>query len=1837
MSLIALHYELKEEIGRGAFGRIFRVEDIATKKIFAIKIFDKIPLEDIREKMNPKIMRQITKFSHPNLIKIFDYGIYQNNLYLISEYYTSRKLHRFRLTKKNKKDFFQIITQVCYALDHLHSHNIIHKDLKLDNVLYQKHEEGIHVKVCDYGFNKIISQTEAYPESEVISLPYIAPELLQGSYFSKKSDFYALGVMMYYLTVGTFPFSREEIKLMSEKKIPNIIPQFPSKINPAVDKKLEDLIFHLIEFNPDLRINKTTEIIKYINEMQKEVFPLSMEPPLVEQIKTKQLYFHDSDIDSLRGQINEIKNKTGQIVFVTGEKGVGKTSLLQYIKWFLLSENYHVFYYNCNDNHRDPFFMLCKEIFISQGEKGKHIFQQGASQKLCEFMFKSEEQSLKIVENEMDLRNDFDITRDYIYCFASTKPIVYFITNIEKADESTIHFLNFLARDVQQHPLVLVISTFNPFIADQVNMAKRIHIAPLNRNECYSFLKEIFGSDCPITFMEKIFAITNGNQRFILYFITHLIQEKVIIDKKNEWYFDANIFQVDLPLNIRNAIDEKIKLIPQDIKKLLVKLSLLKVPLSIEIIRFMLDLKDSKELFFFIENVEKLDVLVKNEDYIEDGYYKFVYPALKAKLAENTSQSQKISISKRVIEYFSDKEVTKPPIIRGIIWHCEQVKDSSSLIDYYLKLIHSYLRQKSLIESWNACYEGFLQLKELQNDIETKLVQTYLKRMLELAIILKKCDIKGVFCEKYSDVLKTDGELLLLHARFLVICRKFKLAEEELAFLKESSFKINKNDILLAELELYNYSLQAARSKKVYKELKKAKLNNIQTINFNLFAGDYYYSQGKYEKAVSVLLKASQIAQLESKFARLGRIYKVLGDSYNIMNEVEQAIKYYEKGTAISMREGDILNVANILSHWGYLNIKQGRLHMGLDRSNEALDFFKQINFASGMAEVHLNLAQIRFKLGNFRSAEKHFDTALEIAQELNYTQMMNKINSRASFLKLRIYTPKKFLDFLKTQYTEFFINHKIGIINSYLKNYCFWLVITGNDEELKEVYQRIEEQKVDTSLEKEFIHQLKGWIERSQGNFSEAIRHFEKALAYAKRNQNDYAQMLAYFNIADTYYKENNTKQAEINCDQARALADDNSFSRWINYARVLEAKFLLKKANANLRPIIRKLLKAETEAKHMKDWYLRCESLLLISLIYRILHLKRLEYKFRTRFNRKLNVILRGLSDKDQERLKKSFNVDALSSQSAIRKIIEPRINVSPTKLQHYFFDLLNLSSVNQIRFYLKKYIKEVIGIDKFGIVLYENKESARDFWVSSKFKENELSSKHQKYFDILRTELIPQYYTINNQHFCLVPLTLKNELEGFVILSDWGEYPFTKSEKLIIKLSGFYLTIILKKVGEYEEVYQQREQLSNLITISRDILQIMDIEFLMNQITLNAIKLSGAKRGFFISLDENKNFVFNVALLETGEKIDKNNLKISKTVLKDVYETKVAVSTIDAFGEPRFTNSESIHRHNLHSIFCAPLNVHNEVFGFIYLDNMGAQNKTIRFNSKLLEIFILMAETAIKNSLDYEKLSIANQELLKLDQERAQFMNMSSHEFNTPIQTLRGYLEILKDKDTPEKVRNNTIKIMEKNIDRLLFAINNIMQMNALDSKGGITFDQESLSIKDILKIVYEETLVFAEKRKQKLTLSIADGLKSVSAESITLINAIKNLVLNAIKFTEDYGEITIGARKSRYRKEEINNKESVVIFVKDNGIGIPSYELDNIFKEFYEVADIKAHHSGLTEFKSSGLGLGLPITKTIIELYGGKMWVKSVKGEGSTFFIALPFAQRQRSRKGDRSNG
>jgi signal transduction histidine kinase len=142
---------------------------------------------------------------------------------------------------------------------------------------------------------------------------------------------------------------------------------------------------------------------------------------------------------------------------------------------------------------------------------------------------------------------------------------------------------------------------------------------------------------------------------------------------------------------------------------------------------------------------------------------------------------------------------------------------------------------------------------------------------------------------------------------------------------------------------------------------------------------------------------------------------------------------------------------------------------------------------------------------------------------------------------------------------------------------------------------------------------------------------------------------------------------------------------------------------------------------------------------------------------------------------------------------------------------------------------------------------------------------------------------------------------------------------------------------------------------------------------------------------------------------------------------------------------------------------------------------------------------------------------------------------------------------------------------------------------------------------------------ERQQTVTTVGLAD-LQHIMVDSTRIHQALRNVLINAIKFTPDAGSIEVRARP-------IENGQAVEIAIADSGIGIDAKHHELIFEKFYRVSDLNLHSTGSTKFKGAGPGLGLPIARGIIEAHGGRIWVES-KGYDeeampvSTFYIVLP---------------
>lgn len=241
-------------------------------------------------------------------------------------------------------------------------------------------------------------------------------------------------------------------------------------------------------------------------------------------------------------------------------------------------------------------------------------------------------------------------------------------------------------------------------------------------------------------------------------------------------------------------------------------------------------------------------------------------------------------------------------------------------------------------------------------------------------------------------------------------------------------------------------------------------------------------------------------------------------------------------------------------------------------------------------------------------------------------------------------------------------------------------------------------------------------------------------------------------------------------------------------------------------------------------------------------------------------------------------------------------------------------------------------------------------------------------------------------------------------------------------------------------------------------------------------------------------------------------------------------------------------------------------------------------------------------------------------QVDKLKTEFITIVSHELRTPLTSILGFVEMIERKfrDTlVPKIDNldtKTTKVLNKinrdfdiirsEGDRITSLINDILDISKLES-GTVKWNFEEISIEDVINDAYRALSSLFEKRGILFRQSIEPDLPKIFADKERLIQVMINLLSNSLKFTEK-GYIACNA--SRLNSE-------ILVSVEDTGIGIPSSDIDKIFEKFRQVGDIMRD-------KPKGTGLGLPISKQIIEAHGGRIWVESEVGKGSIFYFTIP---------------
>jgi PAS domain S-box-containing protein len=230
-------------------------------------------------------------------------------------------------------------------------------------------------------------------------------------------------------------------------------------------------------------------------------------------------------------------------------------------------------------------------------------------------------------------------------------------------------------------------------------------------------------------------------------------------------------------------------------------------------------------------------------------------------------------------------------------------------------------------------------------------------------------------------------------------------------------------------------------------------------------------------------------------------------------------------------------------------------------------------------------------------------------------------------------------------------------------------------------------------------------------------------------------------------------------------------------------------------------------------------------------------------------------------------------------------------------------------------------------------------------------------------------------------------------------------------------------------------------------------------------------------------------------------------------------------------------------------------------------------------------------------------------QLEEMKVDFVSMAAHELRTPLTAIRGYASLLQMhysshlEDTAKELLTRLI-VSTTNLANL---IDNLLSVSRIE-RNSMIVDTKPIDLPIILSDIFESFRPQAQTRHQTFTLSMSDQLPKVMADPFRIGQVFINLISNAINYTPENGTISIN----------VQNKDThLEIAIQDSGEGIPPEAIPRLFTKFFRV-------SGSLEQGSKGTGLGLYITKSIIEMHHGKIWAESTLNKGSLFTFTLPIA-------------
>lgn len=455
--------------------------------------------------------------------------------------------------------------------------------------------------------------------------------------------------------------------------------------------------------------------------------------------------------------------------------------------------------------------------------------------------------------------------------------------------------------------------------------------------------------------------------------------------------------------------------------------------------------------------------------------------------------------------------------------------------------------------------------------------------------------------------------------------------------------------------------------------------------------------------------------------------------------------------------------------------------------------------------------------------------------------------------------------------------------------------------------------------------------------------------------------------------------------------------------------------------------------------------------------------------------------------------------------------------------------------------------------------------------------------------------------------IPLQVKDHVIGVVeVINRRDGLPFVRDDQSLLTAFAGQAAVAIENARLYtltdQELAARVEELSVMQRIDRELNASLEMDRAM-RITLDwALRQSSAEAGLIGMIEDEKLRVMSQQGLDDKiAGLPDQTMVIELPAMLKVLETglpqRVSVGTSKDKLFPA-----------AHTQMVIPIRRETTVIGLLHLESISDSQVDMTFLTRLTD----HAAIAISNAQLYGEVQRAN--LAKSD-----FVSFVAHELKNPMTSIKGYTELLAGGAVGQinDMQTNFLQTIKSNVERMSTLVSDLNDNSKIEA-GRLRLDFKATKVADIVDDVVRSMKRQVEEKKQTLDLVLPDGLPPVWTDKTRAVQVLTNLVSNAYKYTPESGILEVGAEETANHWDANGAARVVHIWVKDSGIGMSEEDKAKIFQKFFRSDDPKAR-------EAPGTGLGLNITKSLVEMQGGKIWFDSEYRRGTTFHFTIPAAE------------